>query len=221
MILQGVKLTIQPLGVGYANRPKKAKMGGVCGVFPYIRLPGFDLTASATAADVWQTCDTLQRACRWGRGGGGGCGRGPPPQRVRKEGLEREVCAEDRGGDGARGQARHEWPQRPPARQDHVHGVGAEAALEGHEGDAEAAPRDLDRQQGQGPAGEGAADVRAGVMEEVADGGHDLSRDGQWTWTGLCGTPRCPCQSGNKIALRGGGVTRKPIFPTPPPPWPP
>ena len=23
MILQGVKLTIQPLGVGYANRPKK------------------------------------------------------------------------------------------------------------------------------------------------------------------------------------------------------
>ena len=33
-ILQGVKLRIQPLGVGYANRPKKAKMGGVCGVFP-------------------------------------------------------------------------------------------------------------------------------------------------------------------------------------------
>ena len=28
MILQGVKLTIQPLGAGYANRPKKAKMGG-------------------------------------------------------------------------------------------------------------------------------------------------------------------------------------------------
>ena len=28
MILHGVKLTIQPLGVGYANRPKKAKMGG-------------------------------------------------------------------------------------------------------------------------------------------------------------------------------------------------
>ena len=28
MILQGVKLTIQPLGVGYANRPKKAKNGG-------------------------------------------------------------------------------------------------------------------------------------------------------------------------------------------------
>ena len=28
MILQGVKLTIQPLGVGYANRPKKAKRGG-------------------------------------------------------------------------------------------------------------------------------------------------------------------------------------------------
>ena len=26
-ILQGLKLTIQPLGVGYANRPKKAKMG--------------------------------------------------------------------------------------------------------------------------------------------------------------------------------------------------
>ena len=47
MILQGVKLRIQPLGVGYANRPKKAKMGGVCGVVPYIRLPGFDLTTSA------------------------------------------------------------------------------------------------------------------------------------------------------------------------------
>ena len=29
MILQGVKLTIQPLGVGYADRPKKAKMGGM------------------------------------------------------------------------------------------------------------------------------------------------------------------------------------------------
>ena len=28
MILQGVKLTIQPLGVGYANRPKKPNMGG-------------------------------------------------------------------------------------------------------------------------------------------------------------------------------------------------
>ena len=38
MILQGVKLTIQPLGVGYANSPKKAEMGGVCGVFPYIPL---------------------------------------------------------------------------------------------------------------------------------------------------------------------------------------
>ena len=38
MILQGVKPTIQPLGVGYANRPKKAQNGGVCGVFPYMRL---------------------------------------------------------------------------------------------------------------------------------------------------------------------------------------
>ena len=47
MILQGVKPTIQPLGVGYANRPKKAQNGGVCGVFPDIRLPGFDLTTSA------------------------------------------------------------------------------------------------------------------------------------------------------------------------------
>ena len=28
VILQGVKLTIQPLGVGYAHRPNKAKMGG-------------------------------------------------------------------------------------------------------------------------------------------------------------------------------------------------
>ena len=36
MILQGVKLTIQPLGVGYANRPKKGPNGGVCGVSPHI-----------------------------------------------------------------------------------------------------------------------------------------------------------------------------------------
>ena len=28
MILQGVKLIIQPLGVGYANGPKKAQNGG-------------------------------------------------------------------------------------------------------------------------------------------------------------------------------------------------
>ena len=34
MILQGVKLTIQPLGVGYANRPKKAKMGGYVAFYP-------------------------------------------------------------------------------------------------------------------------------------------------------------------------------------------
>ena len=48
MILQGVfKLTIQPLGVGYANRPKKGPKWGVCSFFPYIRLPGFDLTTSA------------------------------------------------------------------------------------------------------------------------------------------------------------------------------
>ena len=47
MILQGVKLTIQPLGVGYANRPKKVKMGGYVAFSPYIRLPGFDLTTSA------------------------------------------------------------------------------------------------------------------------------------------------------------------------------
>ena len=31
IILQGVKLIIQPLGVGYAKRPKKAQNGGVCG----------------------------------------------------------------------------------------------------------------------------------------------------------------------------------------------
>ena len=47
MILQGVKLTIQHLGVAYANGPKKARNGGVCGVFPYIRLPSFHLRASA------------------------------------------------------------------------------------------------------------------------------------------------------------------------------
>ena len=34
MILQGVKLTIQPLGVGYANRPKKAQMGGYVAFSP-------------------------------------------------------------------------------------------------------------------------------------------------------------------------------------------
>ena len=34
MILQGVKLTIQPLGVGYANRPKMAKMGGYVAFSP-------------------------------------------------------------------------------------------------------------------------------------------------------------------------------------------
>ena len=37
MILQGVKPIIQPLGVGYANGPKQAQIGGVCGVFPYVR----------------------------------------------------------------------------------------------------------------------------------------------------------------------------------------
>ena len=47
MILQGVKPTIQPLGVGYANSPKKAKMGGYVAFSAYIRLPGFDLTTSA------------------------------------------------------------------------------------------------------------------------------------------------------------------------------
>ena len=34
MILQGVKLTIQPLGVGYANSPKMAKMGGYVAFSP-------------------------------------------------------------------------------------------------------------------------------------------------------------------------------------------
>ena len=47
MILQGVKLTIPPLGVGYANSLKMAKMGGYVAFSPYIRLPGFDLTTSA------------------------------------------------------------------------------------------------------------------------------------------------------------------------------
>ena len=37
MILQGVKLTIQPLGVGYANRPKKAQMGGMWRFTAYTR----------------------------------------------------------------------------------------------------------------------------------------------------------------------------------------
>ena len=47
MILQGVKLTIQPFGVGYANRPKKAKNGGYVAFSPYIRLRSFDLTTFA------------------------------------------------------------------------------------------------------------------------------------------------------------------------------
>ena len=34
MILQGVKLTIQPLRVGYAHRPNKAKMGGYVAFSP-------------------------------------------------------------------------------------------------------------------------------------------------------------------------------------------
>ena len=39
MILQGVKLTIQPLEVGYANSPKKAKMGRYVAFSPiYARL---------------------------------------------------------------------------------------------------------------------------------------------------------------------------------------
>ena len=45
MILQGVKLTIQPVGVGYANRPKRPQMGGYVAFSPtYLR--GFDLTTS-------------------------------------------------------------------------------------------------------------------------------------------------------------------------------
>ena len=46
MILQGVKLTIQPLGVGYANRPEKAHNAGYVAFSP-IYLPCFDLTPSA------------------------------------------------------------------------------------------------------------------------------------------------------------------------------
>ena len=48
MILQGVKLTIRALGVGYANGPEKAQNGGGGGgISPYILLLGFDLTTSA------------------------------------------------------------------------------------------------------------------------------------------------------------------------------
>ena len=63
MILQGVKLTIQPLGVGYANRPKKAKMGGYVAFSPYIRLPGFDLTSLFPIFQIigLQVQDELQR----------------------------------------------------------------------------------------------------------------------------------------------------------------
>ena len=47
MILRRVKRTIQPIGVVYVNRAKRAENGGPCGVFPYIREPGLDLTTSA------------------------------------------------------------------------------------------------------------------------------------------------------------------------------
>ena len=38
MIIQRGRPTIQPLEVGYANSPKKAPKGGVCGVFPCVDL---------------------------------------------------------------------------------------------------------------------------------------------------------------------------------------
>ena len=50
MILQGVKQTIQPREVGYANRPKKAQKGGGGGMWRsslYTGLSAFDLTNSA------------------------------------------------------------------------------------------------------------------------------------------------------------------------------
>ena len=47
MFSQGVDLTIQPLGVGYANRPKKTQNGGYVAFSPYICLPGFDLITFA------------------------------------------------------------------------------------------------------------------------------------------------------------------------------
>ena len=34
MMLQEVKLTVQPLGVGYANSPKKAKLGAYVAFSP-------------------------------------------------------------------------------------------------------------------------------------------------------------------------------------------
>ena len=34
MLLQGVKLTIEPLGVGYTNRPKKVQNGGYVAFSP-------------------------------------------------------------------------------------------------------------------------------------------------------------------------------------------
>ena len=47
MILQGVKLTIQPLEVGYADRPKKAQKGGIWRFPLYTGLPGFNVTIYA------------------------------------------------------------------------------------------------------------------------------------------------------------------------------
>ena len=47
MILQGVKPTNQPLGIGYANRPKKAQNGCVWRFCTHTGMPSLDLTTSA------------------------------------------------------------------------------------------------------------------------------------------------------------------------------
>ena len=54
MILKGVKLTIQPLGVGYANKPKKAKMGGYVGLVHNLLIQFF--TLDSLKMEVFETC---------------------------------------------------------------------------------------------------------------------------------------------------------------------
>ena len=91
MMLQGIKPTIQPLGVGYANRPKKAQNGGVCGVFPYV-LTCLALISQPLRGDFQpahaslETAENRQLLSGKGPHGGGGVtggtrssDLGPPP----------------------------------------------------------------------------------------------------------------------------------------------
>ena len=56
MILQGVKPTIQALGVGYANRPKKAQNGGGDVAFSHIYRPAWLLSHNKHKAERCDQC---------------------------------------------------------------------------------------------------------------------------------------------------------------------